>query len=139
MITTGPEVARWVCKKLDSAYQEGAQGIGLEKNGELVAGVCYDNWNKKSIMANIVIEKKITSEFLYSIFYYPFLQLGLEKIFCRINDTNKKSIRLCSKMGFEREATLSDAHPDGDLYLYTMKSANCRFTGERYGKYLKVA
>lgn len=137
MIRTGPEVARWVCGKLSSCYQEGAQGIGLEKDGSLVAGVCYDNFNKQAITAHIVVEGRMTPTFLSVIFDYPFRQLGVEKVICPIAETNSKSIRLCSKMGFEREATLSDAHPEGDIYLYSLKRSKCRFTGERYGKQIK--
>ena len=134
MIRTGESVARWVCKKLHSSYSEGSEGIGLEKDGKLVAGVCYDNWTGRSIMAHIVVDGKMTPGYLYAIFHYPFQHAGAEKVYCPIAESNTESIRLCSKMGFEREATLSDAHPDGDIYLYSMKRENCRFTGARYGK-----
>ena len=134
MIITGEYVARWVCKKLFAAYQEGSEGIGLERDGKLVAGVCYDNFTGRSIMAHIVVEGRLTPYYLYAIFHYPFEHLGLDKVICPIVQSNKESIRLCSKMGFERETTLSDAHPDGDIYLYSLKRSKCRFTGERYGK-----
>ena len=73
-------------------------------------------------------------EYLYAIYHYPFEYLGVDKIIVPIAQSNSESIRLVTKMGFEREATLSDAHPDGDMYLYSMKRQDCRFTGERYGK-----
>ena len=139
MIRTGQEVAKWVYGKLGACSQEGAQGIGLEKEGKMVAAVCYDNWNKKAITAHIVVEGRMSPEFLATIFDYPFKQLGVEKVICPIVETNKRSIRLCSKMGFEREATLSDAHPDGDIYLYSLERSKCRFTGERYGKQIERA
>jgi RimJ/RimL family protein N-acetyltransferase len=134
MIRTGNEIGRWVCKKLHSAPQEGAEGIGLERDGKIVAGVCYDNWNGRSIQAHIVVEGALTRYYLFAIFHYPFEYLGCDKVVCQIIQSNKESIRLCTKMGFTREATLRDVHPDGDIYLYTLERKNCRFTGERYGK-----
>ena len=126
-------MARWVCKKLNASYSEGSEGIGLESGGKLVAGVCYDNWTGRSIMAHLVVEGRMTPYYLHAIFHYPFTHLGLDKVYCPIVESNKESINLCSKMGFERETTLIDAHPDGDIHLYSLKRDNCRFTGERYG------
>lgn len=134
MIRTGKDVAQWVCKKLHSCYEEGAEGIGLMYGGVLVAGVCYENWNSRSIMAHIVVEARLTPYYLYAIFHYPFEYLGCDKVICPIPQSNGESIRLCKKMGFTHEATLSEAHPDGDIYLFTLKREDCRFTGERYGK-----
>lgn len=139
MIRTGQDVARWVCKKLHACYEEGAEGIGFERNGELVAGVCYENWNGRSIMCHIVVDGRMTPEYLYAIFHYPFEYLGVDKIICPIVQTNSESIRLVKKMGFSCEATLRDAHPDGDISLYSMVRQDCRFTGARYGKRLASA
>ena len=132
MISTGRQIALWVYEQLGACAQEGAQGIGLSFGNGLQAAVCYDNYTKRAITAHIVV-KRMTPQFLATIFDYPFRQLGVEKIIAPIVQTNERSIRLVKKMGFTREATLSDAHPDGDLYLYSLKRSECRFTGERYG------
>lgn len=132
MIVSGENVGRWVCSKLQAAYQEGAQGIGLVRDGSLVAGVCYDNYRRRSIMAHIVVEGLLDPNYVYAIFHYPFVHLGVTKVIAPIAQSNGRSIRLCEKMGFEREATLSDVDPSGDIYLYTLKREKCRFTGGRY-------
>ena len=139
MIRTGEQVARWVCKKLHACYEEGAEGIGFERNGELAAGVCYENWNGRSIMCHIVLEGRMTPEYLAAIFHYPFVYLGVEKIIAPIVESNKESIRLCMKMGFKQTAVLKDAHPDGDINIYEMKREECRYLGERYGQRLAIA
>ena len=139
MIRTGHDVAKWVCKNLHSCYEEGSEGIGLEKDGNLIAGVCYENWNSKSIMAHIVIHGRISKYYLFAIFHYPFEYLGVDKIICPIPQSNTESVRLATKMGFEKEATLRDSHPSGDIYMYTLKRDKCRFTGERYGKRQSIA
>lgn len=134
MIVSGEKVSRWVCKRLNSGFNESSQGIGLERNGILIAGVYYENWNHRTICASIVAEGKLTPRFLYAIFHYPFEHLSVEKIYCQVIECNNESIRLLGKMGFTRETTLSDAHPDGDIFLYSLKRQDCRFTGDRYGK-----
>lgn len=85
-------------------------------------------------MAHIVVEGRMTRDYLYAIFHYPFVHVGVDKVYCPIAESNVNSIRLCKKMGFRREATLRDAHPDGDIYLFSLKRSKCRFTGARYGK-----
>jgi len=70
--------------------------------------------------------------YLYAIFHYPFIYLGVNKVICPIGQGNSKSIKLCENMGFERESTLSGVSPDGDLYLYTLERSKCRFTGEQH-------
>ena len=139
MIRTGEQVARWVCKKLHACYEEGAEGIGLERSGELVAGVCYENWNGRSIMCHIVIDGRITPEYLAAIFHYPFVYLGVEKIIVPIVQSNEDSIKFVTKLGFTYATTLKEAHPDGDIHIYEMKRENCRYVSERYIKRIVAA
>ena len=124
-------VGPWVARKIFGPWNN-SPAIGLERNGVMVAGVIYENWNRKSVTCHIAVEGLMTPAYLAAIFHYPFVFLGCEKIIAPISEGNEESIRLVKKMGFEREATLKDSHPDGDLYLYTMKRQDCRFTGERY-------
>ena len=139
MIKTGEQVARWVCKKLHACYEEGAEGIGLERGGDLVAGVCYENWNGRSIMCHIVIDGRMTPEYLAAIFHYPFTYLGVDKIIVPIVQSNKDSIKFVTKLGFTYSTALKDAHPDGDINLYEMLRENCRYVSERYAKRINVA
>jgi len=139
MIKSGTDVARWVCKELHACYEEGAQGIGLMRDGKLIAGVCYENWNSRSIVTHIVIMGRITRDYLFAIFHYPFEYLGVDKIICPIAESNDESMRFVANLGFEREATIADAHPSGAIYIYSMKREKCRFLGERYGQRLTVA
>ena len=139
MIRTGEQVARWVCKKLHACYEEGAEGIGLERGGDLVAGVCYENWNGRSIMCHIVIDGRMTPEYLAAIFHYPFVYLVVDKIIVPIVQSNKDSIKFVMKLGFTYSTALKDAHPDGDINLYEMKREDCRYVGERYAKRIHIA
>ena len=128
------EVGPWVAKKIFGPWR-GDPAIGLHAtDGAMVAGVIYENWNRRSVTCHIAVEGLLTPAYLGAIFHYPFVHLGVEKIICPIAESNEESIRLCRKLGFQEEARILDAHPDGSLLLYTMSRDKCRFIGERYGK-----
>lgn len=134
-IVNGARVGSWVAKRIRGGYfEERSQAIGLERNGELVAGVIYENWNHKSIWCHIAIEGKMTPAYLAAIFHYPFDTAQVDKIIVPVGSDNEESIRLVKKMGFAEEARIKDARPEGDLILYTLTREACRFLGERYGK-----
>lgn len=133
-------VGPWVSKKLFSAWDaNGASALGLERRAELVAGVIYQNWNGRACVCHIVVEGLLTPTYLAAIFHYPFTYGGLDKIIAPVAESNDDSINFVTKLGFTREATLSGAHPDGDILLYTMTRDACRFIGERYGQRLSFA
>lgn len=127
----------WVAKKVRGHYhEESSQAIGILKDGEPVAGVIYENVNGVSCTCHIAIECQLTPKFIATIFDYPFQFLGLEKIICPVGEGNEESIRLVEHMGFQEEARITNAHPDGCLLIYTMPRHACRFLEYRYGKRL---
>lgn len=133
-------VGPWVAKKVFGKFHpEDSEAIGLERRGELVAGVIYENWNGKSIVCHIAVEGLMTPTYLAAIFHYPYVHCGVEKIICPVAESNDECIRFVRKLGFREEARLLDAHPDGSLLLFTMKREECRFIGERYGERLTLA
>ena len=138
-IISGTRVGEWVAKRIDGSYSAGDSiAIGLERHEIVVAGVIYENWNRRSIMCHIAIEQRITPGFLGAIFHYPFSVCKVDKIIVPVGDANEKSKRLVCKMGFEEEARIKDACVDGDMVFYTMLKDKCRFLGESYGKKFTV-
>lgn len=113
---------------------ENSEAIGLLKDGEVVAGVWYEDYNGKSVTCHIAITGRMNREYLGFIFHYPFVQLGVDKIICPIKSNNDKSIRLVKNMGFEEQARLLDVFPSEDLLFFVMSKDKCRFLGEKYGK-----
>ncbi len=132
------EVGPWVAKKIFGPWT-GAPAIGLERRGEMVAGVIYENWNRRSVTCHIAVQGLMTPAYLAAIFHYPFVHLGCDKIIAPISEGNAESIELVRNMGFREEARLHDAHPDGSLLLFTMARHKCRFIGERYASRIKAA
>lgn len=139
MIVLGHEVGRWVAAKNNQMYFEAnSQAVGWEKDGEIVAGVIYDGWNKRSIVCHIAVTGTLTATFLAKVFDYPFRQLQVNKMIATVASKNFKSIRLVTHMGFKEEAKIKDAHPLGDIVIFTMTKEDCKFLGEKYGKRLRL-
>jgi len=140
-IENGPEIGYWVAGELDAGYfADRSQAIGLLKDGEIIAGIIYENWNRRSMVVHIVIKDRITPAFIGAIFDYAYNVCNIEKAIAPVSSANAKSIRMVEKMGFTEEGRIKDASPDGDIILYTLKKTDCRFLGNRYGKkYTKSA
>ena len=128
-------VGSWVCERTGGYYIDGV-GIGLEENGELIAGVLYDMFNGKSIAMHVaaVGSRWMTKEYLRYCFEYPFKQLGVKKILGLVDTENIDAQVFDEHLGFVVEATIKDAARRGDLIVYSMTKDQCRFLGEKYGK-----
>lgn len=125
-------VGFWVSKQLGSVWFPGrAQAIGvIDSQDRLIAGFVYDSWNKASLYMHIAAlpgKRWATHPVLAVMFDYPFRQLGCQKILAVIGEKNTASRRFTEHVGFKLEATLSKAHPDGDLLVYTLTPEDCRW------------
>jgi RimJ/RimL family protein N-acetyltransferase len=138
LITTDKDlVGPWIAQELDMVWTpENSTAIGWIEEGELVAGVWYEDYNRKSVTCHIVLKKPINRKFLAIIFDYPFIQLGVSKIIGPVKSDNVKAIEFDKKLGFKEEARILDAFPNADLIFFVMNKDECRFLGERYGKVL---
>lgn len=137
IIENSPEVGYWTAQQLGRGYfAERCQAIGLRKDGVIVAGVIYENYNRRSIMAHIAFKDRVTPAFIAAIFDYAYNVCGVEKVIAVIEDTNGESIHICENMGFSEEARIRDSHPGGDQIIYTLSKSDCRFIRGRYVKKL---
>jgi RimJ/RimL family protein N-acetyltransferase len=134
LIVSNESVGHWVAEKLGSGYFAArSNAIGLMKDNKLIAGVIYENWNRRSIMCHIVVEGRLTRLYVGAIFNYAFNVCNVEKIIVPVESHNLKSIKLIENMGFTEEGRIKDSQPNGDIILYTMIKGDCRFLGDRYG------
>lgn len=141
-IVTGMDflVAPWVMERTSGVWNPGrGVSIGLSEDGNLVAGVLYEDFNGANVMITVAAEGKnwLNREFLWFSFYYPFEQLKCKRITALIVSSNQDSIRFCEHLGFVHEATLKDAHPSGDILVFRMLKEDCRwlnFKGKKHGQ-----
>ena len=134
-ITSDHAAGHWTAQKVDGGYfQERSRSIGLKKNGEFVAGVIYENWHGRSITCHIAVTGRMTPAYLFAIFDYPFNVCKVGKIIVPVSSANLTSIRFVEKMGFQEEARINNAMPDGDMVIFTMPKEQCKYLENRYGK-----
>lgn len=130
MITFDPYfVGPWVCEKAGGTWQPNrGTAIGLLKDGQLVAGVLYEDWNGANLMCHIRGENGWANrEFLRLMFDYPFNQVKAKRLTAPIQSTNKVAIKFVQKLGFSLECVLSQATPDGDMHLYRLFREECKY------------
>lgn len=134
-IVHGKHIGEWVALQMGGLFDvEHSQAIGLQRNGELVAGIIYENWNGKSVVCHIAIRGRITPEFLSVISQYAYVQCGAHKIIAPASSDNRRSVDMLRKMGFREECRIRNAQPGGDICLFTMTKDSCKYLSERYGK-----
>jgi RimJ/RimL family protein N-acetyltransferase len=109
----------------------GMKGLGLERDGELVAGVLYEGWNGVNIWMHVAAapgKRWMTREYLRYCFYYPFVELGCRRVSGCVEASNEQARRFDEHLGFRQEAVMQGAASDGgDLILYVMRREECRY------------
>jgi RimJ/RimL family protein N-acetyltransferase len=110
---------------------DGMTGIGLRKDGELVAGVIYEGFNGPNVWMHVAAvpgRSWLNRSYLTACFAYPFIQLGVERVSGYVYASNLDARRFDEHLGFEEEARLKGAAPDGgDVIIYVMWKEGCRY------------
>lgn len=123
-------VGKWVCERSGGRYIPGmGHAIGLEKDGELIAGVFIENYTGTSCMLHVagIGRRWLTKEFLFTVFWYVFTQLGCKVALAPVPATNEDALRFDRHLGFTELARIPDAFPSGDGILLIMKKEDCRW------------
>lgn len=109
----------------------GMQGLGLDQDGKLIAGVLYEGYTGSNIWMHVAAEPGsfwATRDFLGAAFNYPFVQLKLDRVSGYVEASNTAARRLNEKLGFRKEAILEKAARDGgDVILYVLWKKDCRY------------
>lgn len=120
-------VGRWVCSRTGGTFS-GGTALGLQKSGELVAGVLYDNYNGASVCMHVAGEGRwMNRDFLWYAFHYPFNEMKVKKIIGLVPSVAENVLQFDEHIGFVEEHRIADAHPEGDLVILSMTREQCRF------------
>lgn len=110
---------------------QGMVGIGLERNGALVAGVLYEGINAHNAWMHVGAvpgARWMTKEYLRACFAYPFTVCGVRAVRGYVDASNLAARRFDEHLGFRQEAVLEGASRDGgDVLIYRMKRSECRY------------
>lgn len=138
MIAVGDGIAQWVCAAAGCEYLPGMPAIGCIVDGVPVAGVVYTDYTGTSIGIHSRCDdpRRVSREFYWAIFDYPFNQLGAKRVRGLVSTANLAAQRVDEHLGFVEEARLPEYFPDADAILYVMKKEDCRWLAltSRYRK-----
>lgn len=127
------DVGAWIFARTRGTWVKGmGAAIGFTYETSLVAGVAYTMYNGANVWAAIAVDpayqrRWLSRDALRVIFDYPFRQLGCQRISALVYETNTVSQRFLTRLGFHREATLANAAPDGDMFVYALHAKECRW------------
>lgn len=121
----------WFCKVQGVDFIPGASVyVGLVEGEEVLAVAAYDNYNGANINMHIAAvpgKRWLIREYLWYCFHYPFIQLQVRRVTGIVPSSNLQARKFDENLGFTLEATLKDAHPEGDLLVYVMTKESCRW------------
>lgn len=125
-------VAAWVASRVDvDSFGPGTVALGLEEDGNLIAGVAFNMYTKASICMHVAAEpgrRWMNRDFLWRSFAYPFIQLKCNRITGLVRMDNLDAQRFDEHLGFKREGLVRRGCVDGtDMILYGMLREECRF------------
>lgn len=123
IVTQDEAVGQWVHERTGGCWiPDSGAIIGVYRDDAIVAGLTFTQWTGANIFLAVAVEDKraVTREFVFFGFWYAFEQLQCRRITALVDESNSASVSAIEHLGFTREATLSDAAPDGDVIVYRM-------------------
>lgn len=125
-------IVPWVGQRVDEdRFGEDCVALGLEEDGELIAGVVFNWYTGASISMHVAAEpgrRWLNRDFLYRCFAYPFLQLNCNRVTGLVKVNNLDAQRFDEHLGFVKEGVIRQGTDDKtDLILYGMLKSECRW------------
>lgn len=127
-------VARWVAEQLDIPSFGPSTALGVTLQGDLVAGVVFNNYHPyptgSTIEASIAAANPqwATRAVLRDFFSYPFIQMGVSRLGVSCRKSNKHARKFVTRLGFKMEGVARRLW-DGqtDAVVYSMLPEECRW------------
>lgn len=126
-----PRLLSWAQERIGVAFRRDAYTLGLEKGGQIVAAVVFDNFSECDCNMHIASDGTrgwMNKSLLLAAFAYPFSQLGLLRLTGLVPADNADALAFDEHIGFVREGYHPKAGPGGtDLISLGLMRENCRF------------
>jgi len=121
-------VGAWVANEVDQRCTWGSfYAMGAEVNGELTAGVVFNNFNETNATAHIACSKpnKLFLELVDHAYKYAFEHCKLRRLTGLVEADNEKALKLDKHIGFVEEGVMKEAGSEGqDMILLVLWPKN---------------
>lgn len=124
-------VGAWVAEQVDQQDSWGSfYAMGVEWDGDLVAGVVIHLYNGVNATCHIAITRKtkLIVDLFKHVCAYAFVQCKLKRLTGMVPASKPDVLAFDRHLGFEEEFVMQSAAPDGgDLHVLVMWPDNCRW------------
>lgn len=96
---------------------------------QLLGGVIFTNYTKRTVQMHMAgfVPRWATPRFMWVIYDFPFNMLKVEQVIATVATTNRRSLDITYKMGFEPITIVPGVVPGGDMEILSMSRAECRW------------
>lgn len=103
-------------------FHDGGYYIGMANDeGELVAGVMTDNFTGSCMDCHIVATPgQYLRPLLRGVYWFAFELKKCKRLTFFVWDSNEPAVKLVTALGAVREAVLREAHPTGDVLVFSL-------------------
>jgi len=124
-------VGTWVADQVEQTASWGDfYAMGLEHQGEIIAGVVINNYNSANATCHIAISKPTRElpELFRHVCLYAFRQCGLKRLTGMVPASKPKVLAFDKHLGFEEEFIMPCAAADGGaLVVLVLWPDKCRW------------
>jgi len=132
------EVSHWVGRQLGVDNFGTCRAIGVGFDGELIAGVVYNNCRGTNLEMSVASTdpRWATRQTLFHFFAYPFITQGCTRVTALVDSAEHEVQRFDERLGFVKEGVLRKGHPSGrDAIIYGMLRDECKWVARTNRKH----
>jgi RimJ/RimL family protein N-acetyltransferase len=113
-------VRAWVAKRIGINGFGPSTAIGVQRDGQLIAGAVYHDYRDGQIEASIASDSPrwATRSVLYSLFAYPFNQCDANRLLV---------MKMNKQLGFVPEGILREMYYPNDAIIWGMLKKECKW------------
>lgn len=103
--------------------------VARVEHGELYGGVIFGQYTGSSMAIHMAGFRQnwCNRDMVWVAFHYPFVQLGVTKLFGQVGLHRPEVIKIDLQLGFKQEAIIKDVYPEGDMMLLSMYRDDCKW------------
>jgi hypothetical protein len=139
IVINDPNDGVWVMLRVGGVFNERTDHvIALHRDGKCAGGVVFTGFLHRSIILHMAGSEDnwATVDFLWMVFHYGFVQLGVYKLVGLVSANNARALSIDHRLGFQIEAKIAGACADGsDLLILTMTKDRCKWLKLRPSHY----
>ena len=133
-------VRAWVAKRIGINGFGPSTAIGVQRDGQLIAGAVYHDYRDGQIEASIASDSPrwATRSVLYSLFAYPFIQCDANRLLVTCDESNDKAMKMNKQLGFTPEGILRQMYYPNDAIIWGMLKDECKWITKKETEHGKV-